>query len=158
MITMRPANPEERDWLFKLHRTTMHELVEQVWGWDDAVQQRFFQNHLAAGNHSVIEQNGEIIGTVQIHRHDDHIFIGNIEIDPAFQGIGIGSEIIRSLMAEANASGHPVCLQVLKVNDRARRLYERLGFVITESTETHHRMTTSVRAARDSANIFRSPA
>ncbi len=62
-------------------------------------------------------------------------FLANIEILPDYQGRGLGAAIIHGIIAEADAHHLPVRLQVLKINP-ARRLYERLGFVITGETET----------------------
>lgn len=44
------------------------------------------------------------------------------------------------IMEEARGLGLPVRLQVLKVNTRARALYERLGFRCTGHTGTHDLM------------------
>ena len=60
-------------------------------------------------------------------RHPDRIEIRHIEILPEFQGKGLGSQIIRDILAEGRKAGLPVTLTVLSLNP-ARRLYERLGF------------------------------
>lgn len=60
-------------------------------------------------------------------------------IDPTRQGRGLGTEIVRNLLAEAAAARVPVELQVLKVNP-ARRLYERLGFTVFAEATIHYRM------------------
>lgn len=58
---------------------------------------------------------------------DDMAFLfALIELRPEHQGRGIGSHIIRGLIARAD--GKPVTLSVLDVNDRAYQLYRRLGF------------------------------
>ena len=61
-------------------------------------------------------------------------------IAPDYQSRGIGSYMTRWLVSEARASGRGIVLSVLKVNERARRLYERLGFVIVNESLHHHRM------------------
>jgi ribosomal protein S18 acetylase RimI-like enzyme len=66
-----------------------------------------------------------------------------VEILPAFRGRGLGSAIVRDLLAEAHARSVPVTLQVLKENPRARGLYERLGFAVTGETDTKHLMSTA---------------
>ena len=55
----------------------------------------------------------------------------------------IGTSLIRSLIEQAHQNGRPVALQVLKVNTRARTLYEKLGFAITDETDTHYIMRTN---------------
>jgi ribosomal protein S18 acetylase RimI-like enzyme len=44
------------------------------------------------------------------------------------------------VMQEARQLGLPVRLRVMKVNARALAFYERLGFVRTGGTATHHTM------------------
>jgi ribosomal protein S18 acetylase RimI-like enzyme len=61
----------------------------------------------------------------------------DIVVLPEFQGRNIGTEIIRRLLAE----GKPVVLSVESSNISARRLYERLGFEITDDgDDVYHRM------------------
>jgi len=47
---------------------------------------------------------------------------------------------MKALLAEADQRGKPVALRVLKVNIRARDLYQRLGFGVTGETDTHYIM------------------
>ena len=49
-------------------------------------------------------------------------------IDPAFQGRGIGTQLVRLVQQEAIALERYVLLEVLTCNVDAKRLYERLGF------------------------------
>jgi hypothetical protein len=49
---------------------------------------------------------------------------------------------VRDLIAEARSCGKPLRLRVLSVN-RARRLYEREGFRVTESTPERYYMELS---------------
>ena len=55
-------------------------------------------------------------------------------MDGAFQGRGIGTQVMKQLIGEAATAGQAVCLDVVKIN-RALRLYERLGFRITGEEE-----------------------
>jgi ribosomal protein S18 acetylase RimI-like enzyme len=81
------------------------------------------------------------IGAISVKRLPTEVFLGTISIMPDHQGRGLGTAVITDLIREAQARHHPVALQVLKVN-RARRLYERLGFIVTGETETHYQMRT----------------
>ena len=74
------------------------------------------------------------IGRLTVEDKTDHVFLAYIALLPACQNRGIGSEIIRSVMVEAKARGKPVMLTVLKPNP-VKALYERLGFVVTESDD-----------------------
>lgn len=145
MISLQPATADNETYLYNLHRATMRDFVDQVWGWDETVQQEFFRAHIASGNHFLILKANEPVGTVQYRDEADHFFIGNVEIDPDRQGTGIGSAVIQQLFEQAHAENKPVRLQVLKINTSACRLYQRLGFDFDGESETHIRMSTRLR-------------
>ena len=118
----------------------MRDYVEQSYGpWDDADQRQRWQASFDPATHQVIEADGVTAGTLAVVHSADHVFLSLIEVDPDFQGGGIGTSLVRMVMAQAAASAGPARLQVLKVNP-ARRLYERLGFVIYDVTDTHFLM------------------
>lgn len=62
--------------------------------------------------------------------HDRHVPLG-IALAPAHQGRGYGPEALRWALGWAFrfANLHSVGLRVVEFNDRARRAYERVGFV-----------------------------
>jgi ribosomal protein S18 acetylase RimI-like enzyme len=69
---------------------------------------------------------------------ETELVIVSIQLLPQHQGRGIGTSLIDVLFKEARDEGKRLTLQVLKVNDRARQLYERLGFSTVEETDTHY--------------------
>ncbi|PZF60406.1 hypothetical protein DEI92_08730 [Curtobacterium sp. MCBD17_034] len=52
--------------------------------------------------------------------------------------LGIGAAVLSWVLDEAAKAQRGTLLQVHKLNAPARRLYERLGFVRFDDTETHH--------------------
>jgi len=134
---LRPARLDDRDLLFELNRLTMRAHVERVWGWDDAQQATFFDNRFQPERWQVIQAEGQDIGVLIVEENDVEIYLTEIQLLPEWQGRGIGTAIIQRLMDEAVASGRPLTLRVLHVNDRARALYERLGFHAFKEIETH---------------------
>jgi len=138
-IGLRPGAPEDREYLWRLHRETMRDYVDRTWSWDDAIQRGRFDENFDPLSFFIIEKDGEPAGYISIRRPGDEIFLASIEICPAQQNQGIASRLIKELFDEADRSHLPVTLQVLKVNP-ARRLYERLGFQCTGETPTHYLM------------------
>jgi ribosomal protein S18 acetylase RimI-like enzyme len=134
---LRPARSDDRGFLYDLNEATMREHVERVWGWDDAQQVAYFENRFHPDAWQVIEADGEAIGVLIVEETEDEIYLAEIQIVSAWQGRGIGASVVQSLMKEAAASGKPLTLRVLHVNERARKLYEGLGFQQFKSTETH---------------------
>jgi GNAT superfamily N-acetyltransferase len=77
--------------------------------------------------------DGQLAGLLAAKEHADHVQLVKLFLLPSFQGRGIGTRLVRQVMAQAAAQGRPVRLRVLRVNP-AQRLYLRLGFVITDET------------------------
>jgi ribosomal protein S18 acetylase RimI-like enzyme len=139
-ITIRPATRDDVDRLFAIHRAALKSYVDATWGWDDDWQADYFREHFDTSIRHVICCAADDIGFLDVMAQPDAIILQNIEIDPDYHGRGIGTELIRRVLTDADNNGIPVRLQVLKVNSRARDLYERLGFVPVGQTDTHCQM------------------
>jgi ribosomal protein S18 acetylase RimI-like enzyme len=63
-----------------------------------------------------------------VERTENEIRLVDIALLPEFRGQEIGGEIIKDLISEAENRRLPLTLTVLKTNDGALRLYQRLGF------------------------------
>lgn len=134
--TLRQATEDDYDFLYALHVATIREAVEATWGrWDEGFQRRWFEDHWDPGPRRIIVVQGQDVGILQVEWYEDELFLALIEVAPDWQGQGLGSAVIRDVQAQAQDAGLPLRLQVLKGNPKARRLYERLGFVVVEEKE-----------------------
>lgn len=115
----------------------MRPYVEATWGWEDAGQARMFDLNFDPANQEIVQLDGTDAGMLAVEETEERIWLAVIEIHPHFQGRGLGTEIIRSLLDRGAAAGKPVTLRVLRTNPRARSLYERLGFRSFREIETH---------------------
>ncbi|MBX3739396.1 MAG: GNAT family N-acetyltransferase [Akkermansiaceae bacterium] len=113
--------------------------MEKTWGWDEGFQNAHFHKTFAPEHLSILSCGGGDIGALETHLHPDHLFLARISILPSHQNRGIGTEIIRSIIWEADERNLPLRLQVLKVNP-VRLLYERMGFTTDGETSTHFLM------------------
>jgi ribosomal protein S18 acetylase RimI-like enzyme len=139
-LSLRPATESDLDVLFSIHERAMRGYVEQSYGpWDDAQQRLGWRTGFEPETWQVVEVDGVAAGTFIVVEHPDHVFLQLIELDPAFQAQGIGTGLVWTVMAKAEAATVAARLTVLKVNP-ARGLYERLGFVTYATTETHYLM------------------
>ncbi|MBL4575537.1 MAG: GNAT family N-acetyltransferase, partial [Opitutaceae bacterium] len=78
--------------------------------------------------------DGDPAGIVKVELNDGFVHLAEIGLMPERQGQGLGTQIIRDVLAMADAKGMPVELQVFSANP-ASRLYKRLGF-----SQTHRKM------------------
>ncbi len=70
------------------------------------------------------------IGLIDHVRHNDGSEIGQLSTDPALQGQGLGTVLIEAAERRIGARGHQWSILGVEVeNVRARKLYERLGYV-----------------------------
>ena len=139
-LTLRPATPDDREFFARLHERCYREVVTAQFGaWDPALQATLLARKWDPARFAIVLLDGRAVGSLAVDRHPDHCFLADVMVDPSVQGRGVGTELVRRVIAEAAAAGLPVRLQVLHRN-RARALYERLGFTATGETETHVRM------------------
>lgn len=123
---LRPATDDDSEFCYTLHRRSLGPVVAEVFGsWDDAVQREFHARWFDARRLKIIEDDdGTPIGVLDVQDGTDHTYLSRIEVLPEYQSRGVGSAVIRDLLA----AGRPVLLHVFTASPRARQLYERLGF------------------------------
>lgn len=142
-ITLRPARDDDYDFLFALHSAAMRDVIEIVWGWNEDFQVQFFREHHRPERQLIIELDGQAVGVIGFDVNAERLYVGPFEVDPVFQGRGIGSAMAE-MFRMADAAGVPTTLQVLKVNADAFRLYRRMGFETFAETGTHNLMRRPV--------------
>jgi ribosomal protein S18 acetylase RimI-like enzyme len=137
-VTLRPATDADLDFLHRLYATTREEELKQV-PWTDE-QKAVFVSHQFHAQHQYWHENytdtswdlilgdGEPIGRLYVARWADDIRIVDIALMPAHRRGGVGTRLLRELLAEGDATGRKVSIHVEMFNP-ARSLYERLGFV-----------------------------
>jgi ribosomal protein S18 acetylase RimI-like enzyme len=134
---LRPVAGDDREFLVELYGSVREPELAQV-PWDAAARLAFVEHQFAAQDAhyrehypgatlDVIEVDGVRAGRLYVHRGPSDIRIMDIALAPEFRGKGFGSRLLRSLIAEADASGRKLSIHV-EANNPARTLYERLGF------------------------------
>ena len=82
----------------------------------------------------MIALDGTDVGWLQAIRQDDELFVAQMFVDGLFQRRGIGTEVMKRLIGEANECNLAVRLNIVRTNP-ALRLYERLGFRVTHEDD-----------------------
>jgi GNAT superfamily N-acetyltransferase len=126
-VALRPAIPADSEFCYRLHRAAMGEYVTALFGWDEQAQRGHQDRAFNPSRWQIITVGGADAGMIDVVRRADEIYLGRIEILPAYQGRGIGTRLIGALIAEAHRQGQPLVLEVFAINRRARALYQRLG-------------------------------
>jgi len=137
MIRLRPVTAADEPFLSRLYASTRTEELEPV-PWTEEQKRTFLElqfqaqtlhyaRHYRGGDFLVIENDAEPIGRLYIYRQPADIRVVDIALLPAYRGAGIGTKLLRDILAEGEASGKSVSIHVEDFNP-AIRLYERLGF------------------------------
>ena len=126
-IALRPATPADAEFCYQLHKAAMGEYITAIWGWDEQVQRAFHERAFNPHRWQIITVGQADAGMLDVEYRPEEIYLSRIEIDPRYQGHGVGTRIISALLDEAQRKGKDLVLDVLTVNRRAYALYQRLG-------------------------------
>ena len=115
----------------------MRPYVEATWGaWNEDEQLAKHALNYQPQTHKIITVGAEEVGLLAVEEHDDHLWLVKVYLLEAWRNQGIGRSLIYQVLYQARELGKPVRLRVLRVNNRARKLYESLGFrVVSEMPE-----------------------
>ncbi|MEQ9883676.1 GNAT family N-acetyltransferase [Pectobacterium brasiliense] len=132
-ITLRPATPEDEQFLFELRRATMDEHLHKagVIADDSAHWQRIKYHYNDA---YIVLMGSERIGLFKRYKGANEWTIIQIQILPAYQGQGIAAWLLNTFLQQADEANVPVTLSVLNGN-RAITLYQRVGFKIVDNDD-----------------------
>ena len=148
-IALRPAQDNDLAFLYRVYASTRQEELALV-DWDEAqkewflrmqfdLQTRSYAQAFPKADCQVILRDGQPIGRLMLSRAPDQILLVDIALLPEHRNVGIGTVLVKAVLDEAASVGKPVILHVEKLN-RARFLYERLGFLIAESNDVYLEM------------------
>jgi len=152
-IGYRPFAAEDFAFIEALYFSTRAEELART-GWPEDQKLAFLtQQHRAQHHHYqtyypdaerlIVERDGEPIGRLYLDTWTLEIRIVDISLMPTARGQGIGEAILRDLIDHAATLGKGVSIHVEKFNP-ARRLYQRLGFVVAEDKDVYDLMERDV--------------
>ena len=122
--------------------TPTNQLFHATFGsWDEVRHARQFRECWERGEISIIEVDGVRVGMIQLFERPNGPEIGEIQILPSHQNLGIGGRVLRDTILQAHAQRSRVLLSVGLKNERAYRLYQRLGFQKVACDDTHNHMS-----------------
>lgn len=134
-LSARPGTPADREFLAALYASTRQAELAPV-PWPEHVKRAFLRSqfdaqtqhydlHFADAESLVLERAGDPIGRLILAWGERELLIVDIALVPGACGVGLGTAVLRAVMAQAAGS---VSLHVERFNP-ALRLYQRLGFV-----------------------------
>ena len=136
-LILRPITDDDLPLLREIYAGTREDELQQT-GWPPEqksaflrqqfdAQHAWYQMHYQEANFDLLLAHGAPVGRLYVHRQPHDLNVIDIALLPAHRGRGLGTFLLRSLLAEADREGRTVSLHVEFFN-RARSLYDRLGF------------------------------
>ncbi len=149
-IELCPARAEDEEFLFAVYASTRaSEMALVPWSVEEKeaflrmqsrAQRSHYAIHYPQAGYFTIQRDDLPIGRMIVDRTQDPILLMDIALLPEYRTQGIGTALIRELMAEAAGRNRGLMLHV-EIFNPARRLYERLGFVKTGEIGIYQEMT-----------------
>jgi GNAT superfamily N-acetyltransferase len=129
-VELRPATLADLEPIAELRAVVLRADLERLGRYDPHRVRQRLREGFRAEHTSVIVVDGAFAGCVALRPAEDGHWLEHFYLDPALQGRGIGGTVLRRLLAGPGT----VRLNVLR-GSRARRLYERFGFVAERADE-----------------------
>ncbi|WP_297351189.1 GNAT family N-acetyltransferase [Paraburkholderia sp.] len=126
----------DRQSLFSLYKTSLHDCIAQTFGWDESYQQARFDTQYGDDALSLIWRGAEIAGCLALRNETPSLHVSLLLLWPTYRGEGIGREVMQMVMSQATSAGMPVTLSCFLSNQAALKFYEALNFSVT-STDEH---------------------
>jgi ribosomal protein S18 acetylase RimI-like enzyme len=131
-VKVRAAQLEDEATLLEIDRATWSPMSSPA---PEPSAGPFFTERTRPENVVVAEVDGRAVGWGKIEHPTSlpastHVWhVTGLAVDPEFEGRGVGRALTEALVDEARArGGRRITLRVFSSNERAQRLYERLGF------------------------------
>lgn len=157
VVTLRPECSRDESFIRHLILETIAgELGASAWpepmrshllGIQYAGRRQSFRGTFPEAASYVIEAAGVDAGWAVVTEMPQEMFVVELMVSPERRNQGIGTAVIRQVMAEAAARRKSVRLTVNAMNHGAIRLYEKLGFRRLEGDEVRYLMECAVSAS-----------
>jgi ribosomal protein S18 acetylase RimI-like enzyme len=136
-LRFRPAESHDYPLLLNLYASTRAEEMALT-NWDQTQKEAFIkmqfdaqQSHYQAyhpkAEHLLILLDDMPVGRLYLEDRPEEIHILDITVSPERRGAGLGTRVVKELMAESSASGKSLTIYVESYN-RSLGLFQRLGF------------------------------
>ena len=140
-VVLRPVAEDDEAFLRDVYATTRADELGQA-GLAEAQEKAFIHMQFSAqsedyrrrfpqADHDVVLYKSEPVGRLYVARSPEEIRILDLTILPTHRNAGIGTSLVRDLLAEARTTNRPVRIYVDNTSP-STRLFERLGFAKME--------------------------
>ena len=128
MLTYEPARVEQYDEFLQLMRNHTANYLERTMELMQMTWQQFVHLFRTVGQVYGIYEDDQLAGFYWIEEREKVLHLHGLVLTGQFQGEGIGTQVLKMLESMYRGSMDAIELGVHKCNEKARVLYERLGY------------------------------
>lgn len=129
----------DRQALFALYKLSLHEYIDQTFGWDEDFQHERFSTSYHDPEISLIVLDSATVGYFALRNETKSLHLSLLLLQPESRNRGIGRMVMQALISRAAASNRPLTLSCFLRNRAAISFYQKLGFCVV--TEDEHFVT-----------------
>jgi GNAT superfamily N-acetyltransferase len=133
-IDLLPVEETDGEALVLLRIAAMRDSLERIGRFDARRARERFLSGFEPRHTRHIVKGGARVGFVVVKPAGDGLLLDHLYVHPAYQGMGIGSEVLRRILAEADRGHRCVRVGALKGSD-SNRFYVRHGFELVDHAE-----------------------
>jgi ribosomal protein S18 acetylase RimI-like enzyme len=149
LVSLRDVQGADNDFLFELFSSTrIDELAVVPWSDEQKAaflrmqfdaQTRYYSDTFPYMDYRIVLVDGHRAGRIMTTPLPGDLHVIDISILPPYRNFGIGTMLLNNLMVQAERE-HMVLSLYVEAYNRARALYERLGFVEAGTDKIYSRM------------------
>jgi GNAT superfamily N-acetyltransferase len=132
-FSFRRIAPQGFAFCWPIYRDAMQPLTAELMQWNEANQRRGIEEALADEGASILVSGDADAGWLHVIETRRDIHLGHLYLAPRARNRGLGTKFLCWMGERATRKEKNFTLEVLK-NNRARGLYERLGFRVIETS------------------------
>ncbi len=133
-VTLTATTRDDAEQLAQMRIAAMCESLENIGRFDPERARRRFLDTFEPSITHFIDTDGERVGFVVVKQSTATIDLAHLYILPQHQGRGIGTTVLQTVFAQADAQSMIVTVGALK-DSASNRFYQRHGFIETARAE-----------------------
>ena len=130
-----PFQKQELEEAFNFYQAALHEVIENVFGWNDSFQRNRFETHYELEWFSWIEIESKRIGYVCYFQKENELHLSLLIIFNEFKSKGYGKIVMNEIEQYAHKQNKNITLSSFKANEGAVKFYKSMGYVVTSEDE-----------------------
>ena len=140
-VTLRAFSPSDLEFLYQVYASSRLDEMAMILDWSEEQKEAFlrfqfkaqhthYQQTYPQARYDIILMGSERIGRFYVERMQNEIRVMDIALLPEYRNQGIGRLLMQEVLIEAERTPPKLVSLHVEPENPAKRLYERLGFMV----------------------------